>query len=104
MKTMDQLIRESREFVCESWGKGEANVVFYAPVTRFDGRTWIHPAWAREAVWSDITLRADRIWRVSGSLWNPLGFRLIWRGLAFSAEIPPAPERMAALAGEGGRQ
>ncbi|MEI8235503.1 MAG: hypothetical protein WCH57_12580 [Verrucomicrobiota bacterium] len=95
MKTLDQLIRESREFVCESWGVGDANVLFYAPVTRFDGRTWIHPAWAREAAWSEITVRADRIWRVSGSLWNPLAFRLIWRGDA----VLPVP-----AAGEGGRR
>jgi len=80
MKTLDRLIQESREFVCEQWGQGEASVAFYAPVTRMDGITWIHPAWAKESTWRDITLRADRIWRVSGSFWNPVGFRLIWRG------------------------
>lgn len=80
MKTLDAYIRESREFVCEEWGKGEAVVAFYAPVTHVDGVTWIHPAWARESTWSAITARADRIWRVSGSFWNPSGFRLIWRG------------------------
>ena len=80
MKTMDHIIRESREFVCEHWGQGEACVVFYAPLTRIDGITWIHPAWAREGTWGEITARAARIWRVSGSLWNPVAFRLIWRG------------------------
>jgi|GEM_PF-1769447 len=80
MSTLDHLIRESREFVCEHWGAGEASVAFYAPLTRIDGVTWIHPAWAREYTWEEITGRATRIWRVSGSLWNPLAFRLIWRG------------------------
>jgi len=80
MKTMDCIIRESREFVCERWGQGEASVAFYAPVTRIDGITWIHPAWAKEATWGEITARAARIWRVSGSLWHPVAFRLIWRG------------------------
>lgn len=80
MKTLDLIIRESREFVCETWGKGEASVVFYAPLTRIDGITWIHPAWAREYTWKEITFRAARIWQISGSLWNPGTFRLIWRG------------------------
>ena len=79
MKTIDYIIQESREFVCEQWGKGEASVVFYAPVTRMYGITWIHPTWARECTWGEITARAARIWRVSGSLWNPVAFRLIWR-------------------------
>lgn len=95
MKTLDAIIRESREFVCESWGIGDAKVFFYAPVTRFGGRTWIHPAWAREAAWPEITLRADRIWQVSGSLWNPGGFRLVWRG-------PGLPVRGEAEAAEKG--
>lgn len=80
MKTMDRIIQESREFVCEHWGQGEASVVFYAPLTRIEGITWIHPAWAKEYAWDEITRRAARIWRVSGSLWNPVAFRLIWRG------------------------
>ena len=80
MKTLDLIIQESREFVCEPWGEGEASITRYAPVTHFEGITWIHPAWAREATWPEITLRADRIWRVRGSLWNPIGFHLIWRG------------------------
>jgi hypothetical protein len=85
MKTLDRIIAESREFVCECWGKG--GVIFYAPVTRIDGVTWIHPAWAREFTWEAITLRSARIWQVSGSLWNPAGFRLIWHGepLAFNS-------------------
>jgi hypothetical protein len=87
MKTLDDIIRESREFVCEFWGKGEAGVTFYAPVTRIDGVTWIHPAWAREFTWEAVTQRAARIWQVSGSLWNPVGFRLIWRG----EPLPIAP-------------
>ncbi len=80
MKTSHSTIAESREFVCEEWGKGEETVTFYAPITREDGVTWIHPAWARESTWGAITARADRIWRVSGSFWNPGGFRLIWQG------------------------
>ena len=80
MKTLDLIIQESREFACEFWGKEGAGVVFYAPMTRIDGVTWIHPAWAREFTWPGITRRAARIWQVSGSLWNPGGFRLIWRG------------------------
>ena len=55
-------------------------MLFYAPLTRIDGVTWIHPAWAREFTWEAVTQRAARIWQVSGSLWNPVGFRLIWRG------------------------
>ena len=93
MKTMDRIIRESREFVCEHWGQGDASVVFYAPLTRVDGITWIHPAWAREASWGEITLRAARIWRVSGSLWNPVAFRLIWRSEpGFAAPFTPLPK------------
>jgi hypothetical protein len=110
MKTLDQIIRESREFVCESWGKGDANVLFYAPVTRFDGRTWIHPTWAREATWWDMTQRADRIWRVSGSLWNPGEFRLVWRAEA-GLPLPQAGAsavrpgvREPVLAKQGGRR
>jgi len=110
MKTMDVIIRESREFVCEHWGQGEASVVFYAPLTRIDGITWIHPAWAKEYTWAEITLRADRVWRVAGSLWNPIGFRLIWRGLpAFPIVVPAvAPtitqteNELTALQSEGG--
>jgi len=91
MKTMDRIIQESREFVCEHWGQGEASVVFYAPLTRIDGITWIHPAWAKEYTWREITLRSARIWRVSGSLWNPVAFRLIWRGEPnFLSESEPA--------------
>jgi hypothetical protein len=78
MKTFPNIIIETREFVCEEWGKDEETVTFYAPLTRVDGVVWIHPAWAREAPWAAITARADRIWRVSGSFWNPIGFRLIW--------------------------
>ena len=80
MKTFPSIIAESREFVCEEWGKGEARVTLYAPLTRVDGVTWIHPTWAKEAAWAAITARADRIWHLSGSFWNPLGFRLIWNG------------------------
>jgi len=80
MKTLDLIIQESREFVCVFWGKGEAGVVFYAPLTRIDGVTWIHPAWSKEFTWEGITQRAARIWQVSGSFWNPVGFRLIWQG------------------------
>ena len=86
MKTSHSMIAESREFVCEEWGKGEETGRFYAPVTRVDGITWIHPAWARESTWGAITARAARIWRVSGSFWNPGGFRLIWRGGLGAAE------------------
>ncbi len=73
-------------------GQGDASVVFYAPVTRIDGITWIHPAWAKEYTWAEITLRAARIWRISGSLWNPVAFRLIWRGEPnfFAENEPPA--------------
>jgi len=99
MKTRDQIIRESREFVCESWGKGDASVLFYAPVTHEDGGTWIHPAWAREATWGEMTLRADRIWRVAGSFWNPIEFRLIWRA---EPGLPLPQQGVAALAGKGG--
>lgn len=87
MKTFQNIIAESREFVCEVWGKGEATVTFYAPLTRVDGLTWIHPTWAREAAWGKITARADRIWLITGSFWNPLGFRLIW-----NAPCPSLPE------------
>jgi len=79
MKTLDLIIRESREFVCEHWGPRNAGVTFYAPLTRVDGLTWIHPTWAKEYRWDEITAKATRIWRVSGSLWNPVGFSLIWR-------------------------
>ncbi len=81
MKTLDIIIRESREFVCEHWGQGEAGVAFYAPLTRIDGITWIHPAWSKEYTWPEITQRADRVWRISGSFWNPVAFRLIWHNI-----------------------
>ena len=76
--TLDNLIASSTEFVCETWGQGEASVAFYAPITRDNGVTWLHPTWAREATWVDIRERATRIWRVRGSLWNPRGFVLMW--------------------------
>jgi hypothetical protein len=78
---MDRAIAESTEFVCEKWGVGNASVSWYAPVTRADGVTWVHPTWAREASWEEITKRATRIWKVTGSLWNPSGFRLVWQAL-----------------------
>jgi len=77
MKTLDELIAASTEFVCERWGTGEASVLFYAPLTRTGGMTWIHPGWAREYEWGEIRRRATRIWAVSGSLWNPGDFSLI---------------------------
>ena len=82
MKTFHRHICESREFICEEWGKADETVTFYAPLTRVDGKLWVHPAWAKEATWAAITSRADRIWRVSGSFWNPVAFRLIWNGHA----------------------
>lgn len=93
MKTLDQLIRDSREFVCEQWGPNGASVAFYAPLTRLDGITWIHPAWAKEYPWMEITARATRIWRISGSLWNPGHFRLIWRGTAILPLVPQPGRR-----------
>ena len=95
MKTLDIIILESREFVCEYWGQGEASVAFYAPLTRIDGITWIHPAWSKEYTWSEITSRADRVWRISGSFWNPVGFRLIWHNIPESGA--PIPALTAAL-------
>ncbi len=77
-KGLDERIAESTEFVCERWGKGEASVEFYAPVTRMDGMTWLHPTWAKEWRWEDLQCRATRVWRVSGSLWNPREFVLVW--------------------------
>ncbi len=78
-KTLDRMIAESTEFVCEHWGQGEASIELYAPVTRgIDGTTWIHPAWGRDYPWKEIVARATRIWRVSGSLWNPGTFTLIY--------------------------
>ena len=76
--TLDQLIEASTEFVCERWGQGEAALTLYAPITRIDGTTWVHPGWAREATLSDMKLRATRIWNVRGSLWNPQEYVLIW--------------------------
>ena len=78
IETRDRSIMASTEFVSESWGQGDATVVFYAPLTRENGMIWLHPAWAREYPWEEITRRATRIWKVTGSLWNPREFVLIW--------------------------
>ena len=78
MSTLDRLIPASTEFICECWGQGDATVTFYAPITRVDGAVWMHPTWAREYPWAEICAKASRIWRVSGSLWNPGNFVLIW--------------------------
>ncbi|MEI6351912.1 MAG: hypothetical protein WCP06_12500 [Verrucomicrobiota bacterium] len=75
---LDQLIEASTEFVCEQWGQGEAALTLYAPVTRIDGTTWVHPAWAREATLTEMKKRATRIWKVRGSLWNPQEYVLVW--------------------------
>lgn len=77
MITMDGLIAASREYVCERWGVGEAVVELYAPVTRLNGRVWIHPTWAKEMRQEEAKRCASRIWRVSGSLWNPASFKLV---------------------------
>ena len=91
MQTIDEAIRSSTEFVCERWGQGEGAIEFYAPVTRLDGMTWVHPTWAREAAPEAIRRRATRIWLVSGSLWNPRGYALVYgRGLERPAEGEPA--------------
>jgi len=74
-----EAIAESTEFVCERWGKGEEWIAFYAPVTRLNGALWIHPTWMREYRWEDLVRRATRVWLISGSFWNPGGFRLIHR-------------------------
>jgi hypothetical protein len=96
LKTLPQLIAESREFVRQTWGQEEACLHFYAPLTRMDGLTWVHPAWAREASWRDITRRAERIWSLSGSFWIPGLFRLIWH-----APWALVPEGEGALRGGG---
>lgn len=76
MKTIDRLIAESTEFVCEKWVT--SGLCWYAPVTRWNGMTWVHPTWAKEVSWEEITRRATRIWEVHGSLWNPSGCRIVW--------------------------
>jgi len=78
MSTLDKSIAASTEFACECWGHGDATVSFYAPITRENGMIWMHPTCAREFKWAEIQGRATAIWRVSGSLWNPRGFELIW--------------------------
>ena len=85
--TLDCLVAASTEFVCETWGQGEATLSRYAPVTREGATVWLHPTCAREATWAEITGRATRIWRVCGSLWNPRGFVLVWDCCPFN----PAP-------------
>ena len=91
--SLDQLIETSTEFVCEQWGQAEGTLTLFAPVTRIDGITWIHPAWARESTWAEMQQRATRIWCVRGSLWNPREYVLIWeRG------TPPAPAALAQAA------
>ena len=99
-KTLDRMIAESTEFVCERWGQGEAFVEFYAPLTRgTDGITWIHPAWARDYPWEEITARATCIWRVSGSLWNPGTLTLVFcRRRAASSKVNPAWRKEAQVA------
>lgn len=82
----DHEITASTEFVCELWGRGEATVAFYAPVTRHGGFIWIHPTSARNASWEEMKRRATRIWQVHGSLWNPRDFTLI-----HTRETEPAP-------------
>jgi len=78
MKTLDRLIEASTEFVYEQWGRGEASLMFFAPVTRDAGTVWTHPTWAREYTWDEITRKATRIWRVRGSLWNAQEYSLVW--------------------------
>jgi hypothetical protein len=111
MKTVDELVQASTEFVCETWGAGEASITFYAPVTRWDGGVWIHAAWARDLPWCEVKTRATRIWSVRGSLWNPLAFKLIWSAAANGGEdegslrpaiSPLLNERERGVAGEDG--
>lgn len=79
MHTTDGEISASREYVCEQWGSGEAVVELYAPVTRQGRRTWVHPTWARQMTLEQAKRCADRIWQVTGSLWNPTAFRLVYQ-------------------------
>lgn len=73
----------AKEYLCETWGAGEAAIHRYAPLTRdASGALWLHPTLAKEASWKEITARATRIWSASGSLWNPCSFRLIYRAAA----------------------
>jgi len=76
---MDGEIAASREYVCEQWGSGEATVEFFAPVTRQNGRIWVHPTWAKQMTLEEAMRCADRIWRVTGSLWNPAAFQLVYQ-------------------------
>lgn len=78
MKTIPQLISESTEFVCAELGigKDEYKILRFAPVTRFDGKVWIHPTWAKEATLDDMRRRASVIWKVV-DFWNPGEWRLI---------------------------
>jgi len=85
-RLQDEEIAASTEFVCEEWGRGEATVAFYAPVTRRGRALWIHPTWARTASWEEMKRRATRIWLIRGSLWNPREFTLI-----HTRESEPAP-------------
>ena len=79
METVNEIIAESTEFVCENWGQGELGITYFAPVTRDNGTTWVHATLAREGTLEEMRRRATRIWRVTGSLWNPTQYTLIWR-------------------------
>jgi len=85
VKTLDRLIIESTEFVCEEWDADQGGLQWYAPVTRMGDVVWVSPTWAKESTRVEMTRRATRIWQVNGSLWNPKGFRLVWEAPA------PAP-------------
>jgi hypothetical protein len=88
--TLGQAATTTTEFVCERWGQGEAYVDLYAPLTRGDdGTIWIHPTGAKDYQWEVIVSRATRIWRVSGSFWNPGTLTLIYcREKGATATVP----------------
>ena len=78
MKTFHESVMDSTEFAAMRLGNGDKSVTFFAPITRIEGVTWIHPTYQREFTWDEAKKIASRIWIVSGSLWNPVAFRLVY--------------------------
>lgn len=80
MKTFPEIIAESTEFVCAEMGFGteDKKILRFAPVTRVDGKVWIHPTYAKESTLDEMRKCASIIWKVV-DFWNPGEFRLIHR-------------------------
>jgi len=77
-RTIDEIIETSTDYAALEIHKDGGFITLYAPMTSFDGRTWIHPTYAKDLSFEEVSRRAVRIWRIRGSFWNVSGLQLIW--------------------------